>query len=191
VEAIRARESERIPGATDLTDAVARGYFKLLADKDEYEVARLYTDGTFRRQLDGLFKGDYALEFHLAPPILAKTDPLTGRPHKRQFGPWMMRAFRVLAGLRGLRGTPFDIFGRTAERRMERRLIADYETVLDEIAERLAPETHGTAIELARLPATIRGFGHVKQASVDAADKRRAELLEALRAPAPERKRAA
>ncbi|MCG8446794.1 MAG: indolepyruvate ferredoxin oxidoreductase family protein, partial [Hyphomicrobiales bacterium] len=113
VEAVRARESERVPGASDLADAVARGYFKLLAYKDEYEVARLYTDGAFQRQLDGLFKGDYRLEFHLAPPILAKTDPVTGRPRKRRFGPWMMRAFRLLAGLRGLRGTAFDIFGRT------------------------------------------------------------------------------
>ena len=192
VEAVRARESERVPGASDLADAVARGYFKLLAYKDEYEVARLYTDGAFQRQLDGLFKGDYRLEFHLAPPILAKTDPVTGRPRKRRFGPWMMRAFRLLAGLRGLRGTAFDIFGRTEERRMERRLIADYEAMLDEVAERLSPATHGTAVELAGLPATIRGFGHVKSANVEAADRRRSALLEDLRAPTPDaHKRAA
>src|SRR5690606_15302069 len=123
-------EAAVMPGQTALSEAVARNLFKLMAYKDEYEVARLYSDGAFRRQLAATFEPDGAdgrplrFEFHLAPPLLARRDSATGQPRKTSFGPWMMSAFAVLAKLKGLRGTAFDIFGYTAERRMERGLIA-------------------------------------------------------------------
>ncbi len=191
VEAIRARETRLTPGKETLTWAVAKNYFKLMAYKDEYEVARLYTDGSFKRQLERTFEGDYGLEFHLAPPLISKPDPATGRPRKVRFGPWMMTMFRLLAKMKGLRGTRFDIFGYSAERKMERRLIADYETLLDEIARRLKPETHGIATALAELPEHIRGFGPVKLASVEKARLKEKELLEVLRGRPPERREAA
>jgi indolepyruvate ferredoxin oxidoreductase len=193
VAAIRELEQERVPGESALASAVAHGLFKLMAYKDEYEVARLFTEGSFAEQLKRSFTGDYKLEFHLAPPILSRTDPATGRPKKRRFGPWILPVFRGLARLKGLRGTAFDPFGYSAERKTERRLIADYETALDEIAERLTPDNHAVAVELAGLPETIRGFGPVKAAAIEAAESRREELLAALRkpAPAPERVRAA
>src|SRR6185437_5059769 len=106
-------------GHGELAEAVARGLFKLMSYKDEYEVARLYTDGAFRQKLDRAFEGDYTLEFHLAPPLLAARDPLTGHLQKRSYGPWMLRAFALLARFKRLRGTALDPFGRTAERRME------------------------------------------------------------------------
>jgi indolepyruvate ferredoxin oxidoreductase len=187
VDAVRALERERIPGSDRLAWAVAKNYFKLLAYKDEYEVARLYTDGTFQRQLARAFEGDYRLEFHLAPPLLSKIDPETGRPRKLRFGPWMMTAFRLLAGMKGLRGTRFDIFGFNAERRMERRLIAEYESVLDEAAKALGPGTYAAAVDLAALPEQIRGFGPVKAASVEKAKAREKELLASLRNPLRER----
>jgi indolepyruvate ferredoxin oxidoreductase len=187
VDAIRALERERMPGSEALSSAVAKSYFKLLAYKDEYEVARLYTDGTFQSQLARTFEGDYRLEFHLAPPLLAKPDPETGRPRKMRFGPWMMTAFRMLARMKGLRGTRLDIFGYNAERRMERQLIADYESVLDQIAERLGRETYDAAVALAALPDQIRGFGPVKAASVEKAKAREKELLAALASPLRQR----
>ena len=122
-----------------LTEAVARSYHKLLAYKDEYEVARLYSDPQFRKQLQDSFDGDYKLGVHLAPPLLSRVDPATGEPRKREFGPWIFPVLRALARLKGLRGTPFDPFGYTAERRMERRLIADYEREVEELLRRLTP----------------------------------------------------
>jgi indolepyruvate ferredoxin oxidoreductase len=187
VDAVRALERERVPGSDRLAWAVAKNYFKLLAYKDEYEVARLYTDGTFQRQLARAFEGDYRLEFHLAPPLLSKIDPETGRPRKLRFGPWMMTAFRLLARMKGLRDTRFDIFGFNAERRMERRLIAEYESVLDEAAKALGPGTYAAAVDLAALPEQIRGFGPVKAASVEKAKAREKELLASLRNPLRER----
>ena len=191
VAAIRELEQTTVPGNTALAGAVASALFKLMAYKDEYEVARLYTDGSFTEQLERAFKGDYRLEFHLAPPLLARVDPLTGRPIKRRFGPWVMHAFRLLARLKGLRGTALDPFGNSVERREERRLITDYEAALDEIAQRLAPETHDLAIELASLPEAIRGYGPVKADAIEQADARREELLASLREPAPTKRRAA
>src|SRR5690606_31997397 len=127
VERVRAAESA-LGGEPALTRTVAANYHKLLAYKDEYEVARLYTDGEFRQALDQQFEGDYRLTFHLAPPLLARRHPDTGRLIKREFGPWMLKGFGLLAKLRFLRGTPLDIFGYTAERRMERQLITQYES---------------------------------------------------------------
>src|SRR5205085_10976537 len=157
-----------------LTEAVARALFKLMAYKDEYEVARLYTESDFLRRVSDQFEGDYRLRFHLAPPLTAERDPNTGHLQKRAYGPWMLGAFRVLAKLRRLRGTAFDPFGRTAERRMERRLIAEYETVFDEIAKGLTSQNHAVAIELAALPMEIRGFGHVKDANRERAKAKEA-----------------
>ena len=158
---------------TALTEAVARYYFKLLAIKDEYEVARLYTDGEFEKRVAAQFEGDYKLNFHLAPPLTNAPDATTGEAKKSTYGPWMMRAFRVLAKMKGLRGTAFDIFGRTAERRMERQLITDYEALIDELLPRLAPHNVAIAVELASIPEHIRGYGHVKERHLKAAKVKR------------------
>jgi indolepyruvate ferredoxin oxidoreductase len=168
-----------------LTEAVARNLAKLMAYKDEYEVARLYSGKTFLEQLRAQFAGepgkDYRLQFHLAPPLLAKLDT-HGHLIKRAYGAWMLPAFRMLAKLKGLRGTAFDIFGKTAERRMERRLVVDYLALVDELCASLKPGKHAAALELARLPEQIRGYGHVKDQSMAIAATRRAELLTLYRA---------
>ena len=177
VAAMRALEETHVPGSARLAGAVAHGLFKLMACKDEYEVARLYTDGAFEQQLNRAFTGNYRLEFHLAPPLLSRTDPLTGRPAKRSFGPWIMALFKIMARLKGLRGTAFDPFGYSAERKSERKLLADYETVLDEITERLTTENYEAAVELAGLPEQIRGFGPVKADAISTMNIRRDELL--------------
>ena len=173
-----------MPGRSGLAEAVARSLFRLMSYKDEYEVARLYTSGGFEAGLRRQFEGGYRLRFHLAPPLLARRDPETGELRKREFGPWMFRAFRVLARMRRLRGTAFDLFGRTAERRMERRLIEDYCGTVGEILDRLAPANHETAVALASTPEDVKGFGHVKARSVEAAERRAARLRDALRADA-------
>ncbi|MGK2913057.1 MAG: indolepyruvate ferredoxin oxidoreductase family protein, partial [Porticoccaceae bacterium] len=182
VERVRSAEAA-LPGVKNsaLTEAVARNYFKLLAYKDEYEVARLYTDGRFQRELARQFDGDYRLHFHLAPPLLSKRDPRTGHLIKREFGPWIFSVFKVLAKLKFLRGTVFDIAGRTAERRMERRLIGDYEKQIDQVLDQLTPANHPLAVELAGLPHFIRGFGHVKEANVATVGRRAQSLLNRLR----------
>jgi indolepyruvate ferredoxin oxidoreductase len=178
VERIRGAETAAVPGGTALTDAVARALFKLMAYKDEYEVARLHTDGDFLKRIADQFEGPYRLRFHLAPPLLAERDLVTGHLKKRDYGPWMLVAFRLLARLRWLRGTAFDIFGRTAERRSERRLISEYETTLDRIVAGLSAANHAAAVELAALPLDIRGFGHVKEANLHRASAK-AEALSA------------
>jgi indolepyruvate ferredoxin oxidoreductase len=181
----RAREAEgRLKGSSGLAEAVARYYFKLLAYKDEYEVARLYTDGSFRRRIEQVFDGSYRLHFHLAPPLLARRDPQTGELQKSEYGGWVFAAFRILARLRFLRGSAFDIFGYSHERRMERRLIRDYETAIGEILERLSADNHALAVRIASIPEDIRGFGHVKERNIGQAKAKEAELLAAFRAPA-------
>jgi indolepyruvate ferredoxin oxidoreductase len=164
-------------GSTKLTEAVARYYAKLLAYKDEYEVARLHSDGAMRRKIEGMFEGDYKVVYHLAPPLLAKTDPLTGEPRKMKFGPWMMALFRILAKLKGLRSSPFDPFGYTEERKTERALIREYEETVEKLLAELTPQNHAAAIQIASLPEDIRGYGHIKLKSVAAARKKRDELL--------------
>ena len=178
VERIRAAENALLPGSTLLTEAVARGYFKLLAYKDEYEVARLYTDQEFAHALSSTFTGEFKLRFHLAIPALSRPNPATGEPAKRAYGPWLMYAFQLLAPLKFLRGTPFDIFGYGAERRLERQLIAEYEATLDALLARLRPDTLVAAAEIALLPEHIRGYGPIKQRSAAAARERQAELME-------------
>ena len=158
---------------------------KLLAIKDEYEVARLYTDGEFAKRVAAQFEGDYKLHFHLAPPLMNKPDAKTGEPKKSSYGPWMMSAFRVLAKMKGLRGTAFDVFGKTAERRVERQLITDYEALIEELLPRLAAHNHTLAVELASIPEQIRGYGHVKERHLKAAKAKEAELVAAFRAAKP------
>jgi indolepyruvate ferredoxin oxidoreductase len=182
VQAAQAAELEKTPGQSGFADAVARNLFKLMAYKDEYEVARLYTDGRFKAQLESLFEGDYTLEVHLAPPLFARRDPVSGEPRKKAYGPRMLKAFHLLSRLRAVRGTPLDLFGYTSERRLERRLIREYEALVKELVAGLTPETHAVAVSLASIPEKIRGYGHVKRRHLDAAQADRAELLEAFRA---------
>jgi indolepyruvate ferredoxin oxidoreductase len=151
----------------ELAIAVARNYYKLLAVKDEYEVARLHRDPAFRARLAATFSGNYRVHYHLAPPLLSRRDPLTGHLRKRRFGPWLGAVFAVLAPLRFLRGSPLDPFGYSAERRMERALVRDYEALVEEILPRLARDNAALALRMASFPEEIRGFGHVKQKSVD------------------------
>ena len=177
VERVQAAERSRAKGMRGLAEAVARGYFKLLAYKDEYEVARLHAAPEFRRRIEAAFEGDYTLEFHLAPPLFARRDPATGEPRKARYGPWMMRVFAVLARFKGLRSTMLDPFGYTQERRRERGLIERYEQVASSLIDDLDHTNHAIAVEIASLPDRIRGFGHVKARSIEEAERREAELL--------------
>jgi indolepyruvate ferredoxin oxidoreductase len=179
---LREAEARAVPGSTAVSEAAARSLFKLMAIKDEYEVARLYTDGSFRKQLAAQFQDFDRLEFHMAPPILGRTGA-DGLPRKSSFGPWMMKAFGVLASLKGLRGTPLDVFGYSAERRMERRILAEFEADLDLIEAKLSAATIEAAVALASVPMLIRGYGHVKAANAEKAAAERARLTERLNAP--------
>jgi len=172
-----AQAEQSATGTTRLAAAVARYYFKLMAYKDEYEVARLYTDGEFLKQIEAQFEGDWKLRLHLAPPLLARRDA-QGHLVKRAYGPGVLKAFRVLARLRGLRGTPLDIFGYTAERRAERALIETYRNDLLAILPKLNRANLDRAVELASLPESIRGYGHIKEAAMQRAAARRAELMQ-------------
>jgi indolepyruvate ferredoxin oxidoreductase len=156
-------------------ELVARNYYKLLAIKDEYEIARLFAESDFLERVAEQFEGDYRLSFHLAPPLLARPDPNTGRVRKRAFGPWMMGVFKWLAKLRKLRGTRWDLFARGAERKFERQLLADYEADIALIADRLAADNCNAALALAEWPAQVRGFGHVRAKSAPGARRQREE----------------
>ncbi|MBO0733134.1 MAG: indolepyruvate ferredoxin oxidoreductase family protein [Methylocapsa sp.] len=182
VKRVEAAERAILPDAQELTEAAARYYFKLLAIKDEYEVGRLYSDGSFAKQLATAFEGEPRLEFHLAPPILGRKN-LQGEPIKSSFGPKMTFVFRLLAALKFLRGTVFDVFGYTKDRRMERRLIRDYEKLIAEVLKSLSPENHAIAVALASIPEKIRGFGHVKMRQLQAAKAEERLLLEQFRTP--------
>jgi indolepyruvate ferredoxin oxidoreductase len=183
VTRVAAAEEKAAPGRQDLALAVARGYFKLLAIKDEYEVARLYCAPEFRDKLRRQFAGDYRVSLHLAPPMLARRDPNSGHPIKREYGPWIFPVLRVLASLRGLRGGVLDPFGWTAERRQERALIIQYETLVEELLAKLTADNHEAAVALAALPEEIRGYGHVKAANIEKAKARETELLTRFRDP--------
>jgi indolepyruvate ferredoxin oxidoreductase len=166
VARIRERESVLFPEAQPLTEAVARSLFKLMAYKDEYEVARLYSDKVFKNALAQQFGGDVKLAFHVAPPILASAERLGRQSKKWTVGAWMMLVFRGLAPLKRLRGTRFDIFGYTTERKMERALLAEFEGIVDRIADTLTAADHTAALAIAQLPMSIRGYGHVKGKAV-------------------------
>jgi indolepyruvate ferredoxin oxidoreductase len=190
VDKVRRVESEHI-GGTKLTEAVARYYAKLMAYKDEYEVARLHSNPAFMQKIESMFEGDYKVVFHLAPPILNKPDPATGEAKKSKFGPWMLRVFGLLAKFKGLRGTPLDIFGGTEERRTERALISEYAATVEQLLAGLTPANHALAVEIASIPETIRGYGHVKIRHLKLAEKQRAELLAKFTAPVEQTARAA
>ncbi|MCW8128170.1 indolepyruvate ferredoxin oxidoreductase family protein [Microbulbifer halophilus] len=177
VDRVKDAEILKVPGSEALAEVVARYYAKLLAYKDEYEVARLYTDGRFAESLKENFAGDFELEFNMAPPLIAPFDKALGRPRKLKFGGWMYRAFGLLAKLKGLRGTPFDIFGYTAERKMERALIGEYEQLVDRVIGELDGSNHAAAIELLSYPDAIRGYGQVKEASLEKAKQLREAAL--------------
>ncbi len=174
-------EQRRAPGHDGFAVEVAKSYFKLLSYKDEYEVARLFSNGAFETALEEQFDGPYRLEFHLAPPLLARRHPDSGLPLKRRFGAWMMPVFRRLAKLKTLRGSRFDIFAYSKERKMDVQLITDFENMLDMVVPRLSPSNHGQAVELARLAQKIRGFGHVRMEAVRRSKARERELLDGFR----------
>ncbi|MCA8932294.1 MAG: indolepyruvate ferredoxin oxidoreductase family protein, partial [Rhodospirillaceae bacterium] len=190
VDRAAAAEQARTPGREDLALAVARNAFKLMAYKDEYEVARLYADGAFARAVARQFDGPVKLKVHLAPPLFAERDLDTGQLKKRAYGAWVLRAMALLARAKGLRGTRWDPFGRSEERRAERRLIEDYVATVDELIAGLGPDSHALAVEIARVPEQIRGYGHVKAANIAAAKAREADLLAQFRS-GPELKSAA
>ncbi|MFV8781725.1 indolepyruvate ferredoxin oxidoreductase family protein [Microbulbifer sp. SA54] len=166
VDRVKDAEILKVPGSDALAETVARNYAKLLAYKDEYEVARLYSDSRFVEALRENFAGDFELEFNLAPPLLSPFDKNIGRPRKLKFGGWMLKAFGLLAKLKFLRGTALDVFGYTAERKMERGLIGEYEQLVDEVVAKLNANNHAAAIELLSYPDLIRGYGPVKDGNV-------------------------
>jgi indolepyruvate ferredoxin oxidoreductase len=183
VDKVRATEQQKSPGFTSLAEAVARYAFKLMAYKDEYEVARLYTSGAFEKEIRETFDGDYKIHFNLAPPLFAKRDA-EGHLRKAEYGAWTFGAFKVLAKLKGLRGTAFDVFGHTAERRTERKLIEEYFATIDTLLATLDHENHALAVEIASVPERIRGYGHVKERHLAAANVRAMQLMDAWRRPA-------
>ncbi|UGY21150.1 indolepyruvate ferredoxin oxidoreductase family protein [Bradyrhizobium septentrionale] len=166
VARVRTAEAAAAPGSQDLTEAFAKGLFKLMAYKDEYEVARLYSDGEFSKALREQFEGNSGLKVLLAPPLLAQRDPVTGRLQKREFGPWIFKAFGLLAGLKGLRGTAFDIFGYTSERKMERALPVEYSTMILRHLDGKKPLDLPRLVALAKAADLVRGYGHIKEGNV-------------------------
>lgn len=183
VERVRRSEAARTPRKSGLAETVARCAYKLMAYKDEYEVARLYSDPEFKRKLNEQFEGDFKVEFNLSPPAIAPIDKSSGRPRKMRFGAWMLPVFGLLAKLRFLRGTPLDPFGRTRERKMERALIREYEELVDEVLDGLSHDNHPLAVEIASLPEHIRGYGYIKEESVENYRRSLAELLRCWRNP--------
>jgi indolepyruvate ferredoxin oxidoreductase len=166
-----------------LTEAVARNYFKLMAYKDEYEVARLYNDPAFKAMLEAEFKDTKAVHIYLAPPLFAPKDPLTGLPRKIKFGAWIFGAFKLLAGLKGLRGTPFDPFDHTSERKIERQLVADYGALVDEMLSALNADNHAKAVAMMAYAQAIKGFGHIKHKNFETAQKTLGDLKSAFYTP--------
>ncbi len=188
---VRDAEVRVAPGKIALGEAVAVNLFKLMAIKDEYEVARLFTDGSFEKQLRQEFASWERLEFHLAPPLVAERDPVTGHLEKRSFGPWVMQGFRLLASARRWRGTRLDLFGYSGERQRERKLLADYEETLEIVQGNLSAENYERAVALARWPETVRGFGHVKDAAIEHAEADASARRAAFLADAPDLAQAA
>ena len=190
VQKVKSLEADKA-GSSKLAEAVARYYAKLLAYKDEYEVARLHADAGFARKIEGMFEGDYRVVYHLSPPLIARTNAATGEPGKIRFGSWMLGAFKLLQHLKGLRGTPFDVFGYTEERRTERALIAEYETTVNALLDGLTAQNHAAAVQIASLPEEIRGYGHIKMRNIVAARAKRDQLLGSFGATGQPRRAAA
>jgi indolepyruvate ferredoxin oxidoreductase len=189
VDKVREAESRAQPGSTKLSEAVARYLFKLMAYKDEYEVARLHTDPAFMAKIAAQFEGDYKVSYHLAPPLLARRDA-HGHLIKQPFGPWMLTAFRILAKLKGVRGGALDVFGRSSERRGERALIVEYRACIEKLLGSLSSQRLAQAIEIARIPEEIRGYGHVKERHIAAARIKWDALMAAWQAGAGEQRAA-
>ncbi|MCE2878514.1 MAG: hypothetical protein LW719_03600 [Comamonadaceae bacterium] len=166
VHALRRAEAAVVGLKTELSEVVARVLFALMAYKDEYEVARLHADERFHRAIRNAFEGTPGLKFHLAPPLLARRHPITGEPQKRTFGPWILPLFKALSRLKFLRGSLFDPFGHTGERRTERQLIVQYEAVLADISAALHARNYPAAVEWAASFEAIRGYGHVKEKNI-------------------------
>ena len=183
VKRVVAAEAKAVPGQSGLSEAAARYLYKLMAYKDEFEVARLHADPAFLASLDARFKHGYTVKYNLAPPLISKRDPVSGDLQKKAYGPWMLGAFKWMTRFKGLRGGALDIFGKTEERSHERQLIEDYVKLLDDICARLDTANHGAAIALASVPDEIRGYGHVKEKSVQRAKEAQIKLLEAFRSP--------
>ena len=177
VERVRTIETDRLPGSLSLTEAVARYYFKLLAYKDEYEVARLYTNGDFMKKIRGRFEGNFRLKLHLAPPLFSHRDSHTGEPIKSTFSSWIFPVLKMLSRFKFLRGTAFDLFGKTKERRMERQLIKEYEQTIKELLLGLTKKNHNIALEIAKIPEQIRGYDMVKQRHFETAKSNEKKLL--------------
>ena len=173
----RVQKAEAAWSKTSLSEAVARNLFKLMAYKDEYEVARLHTNTAFLQKIGDMFEGDYTVNYHLAPPIISKTNE-KGELQKQKFGPLMLTGFKLLKHLKVLRGTPLDIFGNTEEREMERALIGEYVASIDEVLAKLNANNHALALEIANLPDAIKGFGHVKARNVVAVRSKWSGLME-------------
>jgi len=181
VQRVRQAEAQGVGQGTRLSEAVAHNLFKLMAYKDEYEVARLHTDPAFAQRIAGLFEGDYRVVHHLAPPAFSKRND-KGELQKRAFGPWIRPALALLAHLKGLRGTAFDPFGYTAERRCERQWIVDYQQALEMVMSQLTADRLDLACDIARIAQDIRGFGHVKERYQSAARHKFDTLLAQWRA---------
>jgi indolepyruvate ferredoxin oxidoreductase len=178
---------QKAVSSSRLAEAAARFLYKLMAYKDEFEVARLHTDPAFLAELDAQFPNGYSVKYNLAPPLLSKTDPVTGHPQKKQYGEWMFKAFKRLAGLKRFRGSSLDVFGKTEERRTERQLVEEYIQLLDQILAKLSPVNHAAAVALASVPDEIRGFGHVKEKNLAAARELQAARLKAFNEAQQER----
>jgi indolepyruvate ferredoxin oxidoreductase len=185
IKHVVAAERRAAPGKSELAEAAARYLYKLMSYKDEYEVARLHTDPAFLAKLQAQFKDGYKVKYNLAPPLISKRDPVTGELQKREFGPWMLTAFKMLARMKGLRGGALDIFGKTKERRHERQMIEDYIGLLDQIATNLDAANYTAAVQLANVPDEIRGYGHVKEKSIAAARELQEQRLRAFKNPLP------
>ncbi len=167
--------------------SVAKNLYKLMSYKDEYEVARLHTDMGFQEKIGQMMDGEYTVKYHLAPPLFAKKDPETGHLRKKEFGPWIAKAFGFITRFKNLRGTALDPFGYTAERKMERQLIEDFTATTETLLQHLTPETHGLAVEIAALPMQVRGYGHVKEAAMTTYYAETEHLMAQLKNPAPQR----
>ncbi len=181
VAKVESAEASRAAGKTGMASLVAKRYFALLAYKDEYEVARLLSSDKFKQEIQDQFEGDYRLEYQLAPPVFSRIDEVSGRPQKRAFGPWILNPLKLLAAMRRLRGTKFDLFGYQQDRREERSLIEEYEASVDAAIELLIRENHEDVLMLLDWPREIRGFGPVKRANIERARRSRAQWLERLR----------
>jgi len=176
------REEKRL-GLKGLGETVAQSYYRVLAIKDEYEVARLYTNGDFMRRLTQQFEGKFKLQFHLAPPLFAQRDPYTKELKKTTYGPWIFQVFKILAKGKWLRGTIFDIFGYTSERRQEQKILSDFEKTIEKLLLKLTHKNYDIACQIAELPQMIRGFGHVKEYNLKKAKEAEKKLWEIIEKP--------